>query len=239
MKNKSLKSAQKLRLILLNIFVFYVGLCSSQPYIDDYTKFTPERRLVLNKMGEFFDQTIRKNFPAEIDTVSYKNFTVCLWQTVTEGFPIVLNVDKDKLKEINKILFKDHNYYFFYCRVIDMWPMRLTSDYLKEPHPVDSIPTYRSINSRGVKRQKYVIPPRLYWDGYIKMPEEDPVVKYVKEDFVLAGDLSPSAYHYTGLFRELSQPVKEYLAVVYWKYLCFLGGIDLEERKPICETCNL
>jgi len=239
MKNKSLISAQKLRLILFCVFIYFVGLCYSQTYLDDYSQFTPERRLVLNKMGEFFDETIRKNFSAEIDTLSYKNFTVCLWQTGTEGFYLVLGIDRAKLKEINQMLFRDHNYYFFYNRVIDMWPI----DPSEYEYPLDSVPASREFGSfsasERLKRKKYTIQPNLNRSGYIAVPEENPVVMYVKKDFALAGDLSPGAYYYEGLFRELTQPVKEYLAVVYWKYLCILGGIDLEERKPICEPCNL
>ena len=241
MKNKSLKSVHKLRLIFLVFIFFYVGLCYSQTYHDDYSQFTPERRLVLNKMGEFFDETIRKNFPTNVDTLSYINFQNCFWQTVAEGFPLVLNVDKKKLKEINQILFKDHNFYFFYVRVIDMWPSRLTKDYV---HPVeDSIPTHWSINSRGVKRQKYLITPELNRKGYITVPEDDPVVKYMKENYAKAGGLSPTNYSIEFMVRELShelsQPVKEYLAVIYWKYLCILAGVDMEERKAICETCDI
>jgi len=238
MKNKSLVLVQKLRLIFFSVFIFCLGLCYSQIYLDDYSQFTPERHLVLNKMGEFFDETIRENFPAEIDTVSYINFTVCLYQTVAEGFYFVLDIDRDKLKEINKMLFKDHNYYFFYNRVIDMWPV----DPRGYEYPVDSVPTSREFGSfrasERFKRKKYTIPPSLNRNGYISVPEDDPVVKYVKEDFFKAGDLSPSGYYSYGLLHELSQPVKEYLAVVYWKYLCLLGGVDMEERKPICETCN-
>ena len=237
MINKLL-SALKVKVIIFSVCIYYGNLCYSQTYLDDYSQFSPERRLVLSKMGKFFDETIRKNFPAEKDTLSYINFTVCLWQTVADGFPLVLNIDKTKLKEINQILFKDHNYYFFYTRVIDMWP----TDPRGYVYPVDSIPTSREFGSNmgKVKRKKYKIQPNVNRNGYIKVRDEDnPVIKYVKEDFVSAGDFSMSSYYYEGIFHELSQQVKEYLAVIYWKYLCILAGVDLEERKPICETCDL
>ena len=101
-----------MRVIFFNVFIFCSGLVYSQTSLDAYNQLTTERHLVLNKMGEFFDETIRKNFPAEVDVQSYMNFQNCFWQTgVVEGFHIVLDIDRAKLNEINQILFKDLNYY--------------------------------------------------------------------------------------------------------------------------------
>ena len=60
--------------IFFILFIFRVNLLCCQPNLKDYTCFTPERRQVLRAMGEFFDQTIRENFSAETDTLSYKYF---------------------------------------------------------------------------------------------------------------------------------------------------------------------
>ena len=118
-----------------------------------------------------------------------------------------------------------------------MWP----TDSIGYEYPVDSIPTSRVFGAHmgRVKNNKYRIQPYVNRNGYIAVPENDPVVQKAKEDFVLAGDFSPSTYYSYGLLHELSKPVKEYLSVLFWKYLCFLGGIDMDERKPMCETCDL
>jgi hypothetical protein len=47
---------------------------TAQPEWEKYANFTPERQIVLEKMGDFFEKTIRENFPAETDTSSYKAF---------------------------------------------------------------------------------------------------------------------------------------------------------------------
>ena len=201
------------RIITVFFFLLQFSLLYSQTAIEDFNHFTPERSQVLSKMGAFFDETIRKNFPAETDILSHQKFINCFWQTRADGFQIVLNIDRAKLNEINQMLFEDHNYYFFYAHEFG-----------------------------DVQRKKYIITPELNRNGYIKVvPEDNPLVKHVKESFALAGALSPTSYAIVEeMPNELSQTqVKEYLAIIYWKYLCILGGIDLVERKPFCETCDL
>ena len=227
-----------MRLFFFQFFIFYVGFCYCQSQTRDYNCFTPERRQVLNKMGEFFDETIRKNFPAKIDTMSYYYFHNCFWQTGAEGFHIVLDIDRAKLKEINQILFKDHNYYFFYAKYIYMGQI---PDEFPFPSFVDSVPTDRRYGRTNIK--KYIITPVLNQNGYIKvMPDDNLLIKQVKEDIALAG-VAPTPTSWAivqDMWSEVSNPqVKEYLAVMYWKYICILAGIDLEERKPICEMCDL
>lgn len=221
----------KMKPIFFIILFFYIGLLNGQTYPNDYNQFTPERRIVLNKMGEFFIKTIRENFPAESDELSYINFHNCFWQTGSDGFYIVLHIDMAKIKEINQILFKDHNYYFFYTRVIDMWQVEESS----YSTPLDSIPTTRIFGK--VKRKKYQIQTQLNRNGYMAVPEDNPVIMNMKRIYSIAGDLSPGSFYSDELIRDLSKPVKEYLSVIFWKYLCILAGVDLEERKSICETC--
>jgi len=227
-----------MKTIFISIIFLHVSLLYGQSSLDDYKLFTPERRLVLSKMGEFFDDTVRKNFPAEVDTLSYLYFIRCFWQTGAEGLHVILDVDRTKLKEINQMLFKDHNYYFFYARYIYMKQSRpLGYDY-----PIDSIPTIREFGN--VVRKKYVVTDvALNWNGYIKvMSDDNPAIRRVKENFAAAGccTLTMTSFSIKDMGREVSQPeVKEYCAVIFWKYLCLLGGFDFEGRKPICEPCDL
>ena len=229
----------KMRYSFLFFFVFHIGLLYSQSLCDDFNHFTPERSLVLYKMAEFFDETIRKSFPAESDTLSYLHFAKCFFeQTKVEYLQNILDVNRAKLKEINKMLFKDHNYYFFYHRYIIMGTHRPPGyrDYLDE----DSIPTVRSWGT-VIQRKSHAVSPHLnVFIGYVKLVPND---NHVKEELVKAGGVTPSIFSLYLLRRnlqELSKPhVKELYAVIFWHYICLLGGVDLDERKPICEPCDL
>jgi len=239
MKIKTLKSVLKLRLILFTVSIFYLGLCYSQTYLDDYSQFTTERRLVLNKISEFFDETIRKNFPAEIDTLSYLKFMKCIAVSSFEN--VILNVDRVRLKEINQMLFKDHNYYFFYSQYIYMGKIPPT-EYL-ETIVEDSIPTRRVFGTRSFNGT-FGVGPILNFDGYIKVvPDDNPIIRNTKEDIMIAGDLSITIFLCNVMrtnVREISHPiVKELCAVVFWRYICSCACIDLIGRKSFCEPTEL
>ena len=229
-----------MRLLFLSVFISFVDLIYSQSPLDEYKNFTPERRQILSKMGDFFDETVRKNFPAETDTISYLFFHECYLQTGgTQRF--VLNVDRDKLKEINQMLFQDHNYYFFYAHYYIYVGKMPPPGYI-EPKGVDSVPTVRHIG--GNNNGKFGYHPVLNMDGYINVvPDENPAIKRTKEDMKVAGGLSLTIFmsNVMGInVREISQPsVKELCAVAFWRYVCNWGGIDLVGRKPFCEPCDL
>ena len=55
-------------LIISFLLFFQIKLGYGQSSLEDYEYFTPERRLVLKKMGEFFDRAIREDFRASTDT---------------------------------------------------------------------------------------------------------------------------------------------------------------------------
>lgn len=226
-----------MKTVIFNILILHVGLLYSQSIINDYNHFTPERRQVLSEMGAFFDETIRKNFPAETDSLSYLNFAMCTAHTGFDMF--ILDIDRSKLKEINQMLFRDHNYYFFYARYIYMG--KVPPPGYKDPIDVDSVPTVRSFGSinwgaRGIR-------PILNKDGYINViPDDNPVIIVMKDDMERAGDFGISIFMGNVLLnlREVSQPiVKELCAVAFWRYLCVCGGVDLVGRKSFCEPCGL
>jgi len=221
-------------------FIFHIGIIYSQSFSGCYNQFTPERRQILSKMGIFFDETIRKNFPSETDNMSYLHFLKCFAQTGGIGHLITLDVDRDRLKEINQMLFKDHIYYFFYVRYIYMGRI-IPLDY-REPIEEDTVPTKRVFLARSDDR--YGIYPILNKDGYIKIvPDDIPAIKLVKEEMSLTGDLSITIFmnNVMGInVREVTKPiVKELCAVVFWRYICNCGGVDLVERKQYCESCDL
>jgi hypothetical protein len=40
--------------------------------------------------------------------------------------------------------------------------------------------------------------------------------------------------------KEVSAPVVKQLgAVIFWRYICFCGGVDLVRRKGFCDECGL
>ncbi|MDR1130561.1 MAG: hypothetical protein LBK96_06230 [Prevotellaceae bacterium] len=97
------------------------------PILANYTDFTPERQSTLEKMGDFFEETVLDNFPAETDTASLK-------------------------------LIRSYNVTRFIMSVLN------------------------------------------------------------------------------GKLHEMSSPeVRQLAAVVFWRYVCFCGGIDLEKRTGFCD----
>lgn len=220
--------------------LFCVELSAQLP-LGDYKYFTPERRIVLAKMGDFFDETVRNNFPAETDTLSYKYFGKCFARQDGDNGTFIMDVDRVKLKEINQMLFKDHNYYFFYARYV----------YLDKPLPdnetctdTDSVPTVRIYRPRNQRMLGFwwLFGSLLNPAGYIKtIPEDNFAVRDMHRDLEAAGAMSISMFASNILgvnVRETSNPViKELCAVVFWRYLCICGGVNLAERKNFCETC--
>jgi hypothetical protein len=101
-----------MKIVVIFILIFIqTSTIIAQSTLVNYSDFTPERQLIAEKMGEFFDVTIRKNFPAKTDTASYKAFFNCFF--VGNAAPesqYILQIDREKLKEINVELFKDKNY---------------------------------------------------------------------------------------------------------------------------------
>jgi len=229
--------AMTMKTILFSFLILWSGLLYSQTNIDYYNHFTPERQQVLSMMGEFFDETIRKNFPATVDTLSYKKFYDCFYQNESLGH-IILIVDRDKLREINQLLFKDHNYFFFYSRYIHI---REDTPPVYTDIESDIVPTVRGF-APGINMAKYGTMPFLNRNGYIKVANEDNIaVKIAKEDIEISGDLTVTLIFENLMqanLREISQPVvKELLAVVFWRWICICGGVNLVERKPYCEPC--
>lgn len=227
-------------IFILLFFLTALQFVFGQP-LSKFTHFTPECRQVLSKMGEFFDQTIRKNFPAEVDSLSYKYFADCFVQSGSNGM-IILEVDKAALKEINMLLFEDYNYYFFYSRYLQI--DKRSADAIQVPE-TDSVPTirdYRPANQRLVGFW-WLFGPVFNRDGYIKVvPTDNPAIRDMQRDVEAAGDLSITMFmaNIMGVnLREISQPeVKELCAVVFWRYLCACGGVDLVGRKGYCENCQ-
>lgn len=218
----------------LIFLLFQTCLVFGQP-LSKFTHFTPERQHILSEMGKFFDQTIRKNFPSEIDSSSYRHFFECLVHQPKPDALFVLDIDRNKLNEINKILFKDHNYYFFYMRQLEHSESNLpTKDYQ------DSVPTIRY--SSNIKHHSCLRGVYLNCDGYVRtINSPNPVIREMQHLMQTAGDIGLFMFALNilnGNLSEISEPtVKEMGAVLFWGHLCFCGGIDLKIRKGFCEKC--
>jgi hypothetical protein len=216
-----------------------------QSVSGDYAFFTSERQSVLAQMGEFFDRTVRENFPSEHDTLSYKRFLRCI--AVNGDRPLILVVDRDRLKAINRILFRDENYYFFYSRYLTV-PIKDVSEISQYENIRDSVPTIRNYiqpQKKHMLQWWYVFPHNP--DGYIRLlverEQNNPFVLDMATDMATAGDFSITLFMSNLQFsnlREISRPmIKELIAVVFWQHLCFCGGVDLVNRKSFCDPCNL
>jgi hypothetical protein len=198
----------------------------------------------VEKMGEFFDRTIRENFPAETDTVSYKAFFNCIFAKTDHESQYILQVDRQRLSEINTELFKDENYYFFYARYLPI----LTDEFSEIPqdsdHRHDSVPTIMYYTSK--------FPTDSWWwysfpynpDGYLRLVmaqhKENPMIRDADAEITASRDYSMMLFCLNILghnLREISNStVKQLGAAVFWRYICFCGGVDLVKRKGFC--CN-
>jgi hypothetical protein len=221
--------------------------CQKESISDKYANFTIERKLVLEKMGEFFDKTIRANFPAETDTMSYKAFFHCIF--IKDTFPesqYILQVDRKRLTEINAELFKDENYYFFYSRysLISVKSSKSDNYYYDN----DSIPTfirylddiYRWRNAMG---WWYYVPKNHngYFRRIMEQYADNPSIRNINAYMEATMDIDISIYMGSRFdIREMNTPLmKQFAAVMFWRYICFCGGVNFVERKGLCdEYCN-
>jgi hypothetical protein len=214
---------------------------------SQYADFTDERRTVLEKMGDFFEKTVRENFPAKTDASSYKAFFNCIFVdgAVHESL-YILQVDRQKLAEINADLFKDENYYFFYARYVAILDTGNISIHDCTTGEHDSVPTIRYCTSR--------IPTDMWWwydcphnrYGYMKRLTEqyveNPVICSFDTLSKAAGDFYMNSFVPVVLnnkLQEMSDPVvKQLAAVFFWRHICFCGGVDLVRRKRFCAECE-
>jgi hypothetical protein len=243
--------------VLCSILMFFCTGLTAQPVEGKYANFTPERQIVLEKMGKFFDETIRENFPAETDTLSYKAFFRCIFLNADYEYQYILPIDRKKLAEINAELFKDEIYYFFYARYLTI-PVKDSSSDVYEINAIrmdypDSIPTIKNYVATNFRRPEfmwwwYSFPRNPYSGGYLQQlinrHPENPVVCEVDTVLQAMGgvysDFNAILFISNVLYQlhEISDPVvKQLAAVVFWRYICFCGGVDLINRKIFCDEC--
>jgi hypothetical protein len=198
-------------------------------------------------MGEFFDKTICENFPAETDTMSYKAFFHCIFfkDTLPESQYILL-VDRKKLAEINAMLFKDEIYYFFYSRYL-LIPTKDSSKSGNYYYDNDSIPTItRYLDNiyrwRNAIRWWYYVPKNHngYFQHIMEQYADNQSIRNIKAYMEATWDIDLSIYrNYTVDLREMNTPVmKQLAAVMFWRYICFCGGVNFVERKESCNECG-
>jgi hypothetical protein len=231
-----------MKIFVICILVFIIHACSfGQSLLDKYVDFTPERQSVLEKMGEFFNETIRENFPAKTDSSSYKAFFYCIFNNTGYESQNILQIDRKRLAKINAELFKEENYYFFYAKYLTI----LENDDLEISHSDehDSVPTVRSYTTRVPNPTDtwwwYVFPYNR--DGYmqqvVKLHSDNPVIRRAGDDMRASGGFSITLLsgNVQNNLHEISNPlVKQLAAVVFWRYICFCGGVDMVNRKGFC-----
>jgi hypothetical protein len=237
--------------IKTNIFIVCMMLTQiwsvGQSPLSKYVDFTPERQSVLEKMSDFFDKTIRENFPAKADTSSYKAFFHCMLIDQAQFQSMyILQIDRKKLAEINADLFKDENYYFFYTRYL-VYQDNGLSDSIRYRIYHDSVPTERAYTPDISRHDNtwwwYSL--HLNRDGYIRQVVErnieNPLIREVDYVMRASGDFGFLPFMTSALninLREMSDPVvKQLAAVALWRHVCFCGGVDLARRKGFCSSC--
>ncbi|MDR1897370.1 MAG: hypothetical protein LBR10_11330 [Prevotellaceae bacterium] len=226
------------------IFILTFAYTSTGRLIwNDYANFTLERQLALEKMGDFFDQTIRENFPTKADTSSYRAFFHCvLYNGGVSEIPYILKIDRKKLAKINEDLFKDENYYFFYARYLTV-RVKEHSEEVQYRDVHDSVPTIRfyTTDSRrtGTSYYSFHYNPEGYMRRIAEQNLENPLISRMDADMKAAGNFSLTVFLGNALYfnlPEMSKPVvKQLTAVIFWRYICFCGGVDLVGRKMFCE----
>jgi hypothetical protein len=240
-----------MRVVVIYTLIF-IQACTviAQQTLADYSNFTPERQSIVENMGDFFDKTIRENFPAETDTASYHTFFNCFFVgNVPPESQYILHIDRKKLAEINAELFKDKNYYFFYIRYL-LIPVKNSPEVppegTLEEYNNDSIPIIRKyVNNPEQTNIWWWYYTPLNFKGYIsrlvEQHEENPLIRDVGNDMKLVRSYGVSLFVLNALgrnLREISNPVVKQLgAVIFWRYICFCGGIDLVRRKGFCDEC--
>ncbi len=225
--------------ITLFFLLYLVFLVSAQ---DRFRFFTPERKELCQRMGAFFDETIKSNFPGDVDSLSYKAFLQCMLNSQVKYKHLIFQVDREKLNDINQDLFKDKNYYFFYARqVYDERGKDGPLEVVRERSLDDTIPTVKLLFRRMLDVYRhYQYYSYLNYGGYIErigqLPDSTGIVKAVKfwlETGTYVHVFDYQAY-YTYHLEETSDPIaKELGAVLFWNYLCYCANIDLEGRKDM------
>jgi hypothetical protein len=229
------------------VLIFFYTEVIAQSILSNYANFTHDRQTILEKMGEFFDQTVRENFPAKTDSLSYKAFYNCI--NNSDGIstvPYVMQVDRKKLAKINTDLFKDENYYFFYARYLAFLSERYP-DKISQHHDYnDVVPTIRYYTKDTIRTptsswSSFPYNPDGYMRRIVEQNMENPVIRNVRADMALAGTYGINLFIiniFDGNLGKVSDPVVKQLgAVIFWRYICFCGGIDLISRKGCCNEC--
>jgi hypothetical protein len=246
--NIVINSKNKMKIVVIFILIFIqTSTIIAQSTLVNYSDFTPERQLTVEKMGDFFDETVRANFPAKMDTSSYKAFFKCImYNGGVSDIPYIMQVDRKKLAKINADLFQNEIYYFFYAQYLTIYVTNLLDDTLQYRDYNDTIPTVRSYSTPSPFRQITSWYPFLYnTDGYIQRTVTQNMENSLIRDMNVETKLTHS-YDITlfirhilnGNLREISNPVmKQMASVFFWRYICFCGGVDLVERKGFCDEC--
>jgi hypothetical protein len=232
-------------IFVICLFIFFYTELAAQSVLDKYANFTAERQIVLEKMGDFFEKTIRENFPTKTDTSSYRAFFKCIVHNggVTD-IPYVMQVDRKRLAEINNDLFNDEIYYFFYARYLRI-QMKNRNDSAMYQHYNDTIPTERFYTT-DIRREIKTWYPLLHnRDGYlqriVEQNIENPLIRDMNEVMEFTHNYDIVQFMGNVLnknLREMSNPVvKQLAAMLFWRYFCFCGGIDLESREGFCNEC--
>lgn len=222
---KGILQTNKMRLlgfVIIALSMFVPTHYAIGQSISNDLRLTATQQSVLKKMGAFFDETIRDNFPAKIDTLSYKSFFHCLLIDcgIREAL-YILQVDRKKLAKINAELFKDENYCFFY-----------DNQYVKDSEHIFTHYFFRCPYN-----------PEGYFPQFFKQHINNPMVKEIDSIKKISGSFNFTLFMHVTLhfhLEEIRNPeIQQFVSFIFWRYLCFCGGVDLITRKGFCTACTV
>ncbi|MDR2424847.1 MAG: hypothetical protein LBD59_09020 [Prevotellaceae bacterium] len=211
----------KTRILIISILMFVQAYFAVGQSISNDLALTPAQQSVLKKMGAFFDKTVKENFPAKNDTLSYKAFLHCLLiDCGIHEAQYILQVDRKKLAKINAELFTDENYGFFYNKQYEK----------KKDIPCWYYYYHCPYNSEG------------YFPRVCKQHANNPLFQEIDSAMKYMHSFSCIIFMSVLMnlhLQEIRNPeVQQFVAFVFWRYLCFCGGVDLISRKGFCTTCK-
>lgn len=214
---------------LLFTIVLSYSLCYSQAYLKEID------------LVNFFETTMKKAFNEKTDTTLYKKFLNCY---IESNGKYILTTEKDKVNNINSILFTDQVYTNYFKNVLiinkDSVSLQLSEDLNTTIVEYLSTKEYSRYNGEPHPQSVY------FSDAYLLK-----IFKYYKKGFYIidkfydevqnTGQINMkyfARYLLVSGIKQIENPiVKEITSLAFWKYICYCSNIDFHKKKPLCSNC--
>lgn len=197
-----------------------------------------EREEIVIKMQKYFEHTLQENYGNCPDTTLYRMF----FENYNDNDDYILHTNREKIKEINTELFQDSIYSFFYDNiyVVSTYDsIKIMREQLASELKYGRVISQRDANGTTKFRFKY----ETYCNQYEYL--EKRIFINSGSSKIIKGAATYSVAQYqqnmkilAGIILEFPEElklaiVKEYIAVVYWNYICQCSNYNLHQRKKI------